>query len=265
MRRIAAGVLADKRFVVDPQLGGEEKGETGPTGMRASDLNLEVAFYLSRLLEASGAKVALTRESDETVSALRRVEIEERFDAEWFISIGHSETEPGFRIMHYPTSKIGTRLAESIANSLRSLQTGGIAVVEPYSHFVLTHTGSPAVMIQGPAPITRETEKKLLRPATLRSEAYSMYCGILGALGLDDKETGRISVVVLDEKEKAISGATLVLDGSMILQTNERGEFIFANVTPGDHRLEIYDGDVYLWDGTILSEAGIVNSITVSE
>jgi hypothetical protein len=120
-------------------------------------------------------------------------------------------------------------------------------------------------MIQGPAPITRETEKKLLRPATLRIEAYAIYCGILAALGLDDKETGRVSVVVLDAEEKGVSGATLVLDGSLILQTNELGEFIFANVTPGDHRLEIYDGDVYLWDGTILAEAGIVNSITVSE
>ena len=264
MKRIAGGVLTETRFVIDPQLGGEEKGATGPTGVRASDLNLEVAVHLARLLEASGARVALTRESDETVNELRRVEVEESFDAEWFISIGHTEEGNGFRLAHYPTSELGARLARSIAVSLEDLGAGETATVEAYSHFVLTHTGSPAVMALGPAPTTEEIEERMRNPAATRSEAYAIYCGILGNLGLDDEDTGRIDVGVMDEAGNSVSNATLALDGALHMQTNIQGRFTFSKVTPGDHRLEIHDGAARLWDGTIPVAPGGSISIDVS-
>ncbi len=264
MERIAGGVLTETRFVLDPQLGGQEKGATGPTGMRASDLNLEVAVHLARLLEASGAEVALTRESDETVNELRRVGVEESFDAEWFISIGHSEEGNGFRLVHYPASEAGARLAESIAASLRNLREIDGARVEAYSHFVLTHTGSPAVMVQGPAPSTSEIEEQMRHPAAPRGEAYAIYCGILENLGLRDEATGRITVNVLDEAGNAVSNAMVALDGALHMQTDARGGFVFSKVTPGDHRLEIHDGMTRLWDGTIPVERGGSIAIDVS-
>ena len=38
LKPIANAVLFGKRFALDPQFGGEEKGAVGPTGMRASDV-----------------------------------------------------------------------------------------------------------------------------------------------------------------------------------------------------------------------------------
>jgi N-acetylmuramoyl-L-alanine amidase len=264
MKRIAAGMLAEKRFVLDPQLGGEERGVTGPTGMRASDLNLQVAGHLASLLEASGAEVALTRESDETINELRRVETEERFDAEWFISIGHTVGENGFGLIHYPTSEDGAKLARSIAQYLMTLEPHEDATVESYSHFVLTHTGSPAVMVQGPAPSTAEIEQEMTHPAAARIEAYAIYCGILANLGLREEDTGRIFVKVLGSDGKAISNATAVLDGAFHMQTNARGEFAFHLVTPGDHRLEIHDGEAILWEGSIPVGSGDELTVEVS-
>jgi N-acetylmuramoyl-L-alanine amidase len=264
MNRIAAGLLAEKRFVIDPQLGGRERGETGPTGMRASDLNLQVAVHLAGLLEASGAEVALTRESDETTSELRRVETEERFDAEWFISIGHTIEDGGFKLMHYPTSEAGVKLAVSIANQLIALQPTENLSIESYSHFVLTHTGSPAVMVQGPAPSSAEIEQKMLHPAATRNEAYAIYCGILANLGLTDEDTGRIFVKVLNDEGAGVSNATVVLDGAFHMQTNEQGEFAFHLVTPGDHSLEIHDGEALLWEGAIPTSPGDETTVEVS-
>ena len=264
MNRIAAGTLAEKRFVLDPQLGGEERGATGPTGMRASDLNLQVAGHLANFLEASGAEVALSRESDETVNELRRVETEEYFNAEWFISIGHTVGENRFGLVHYPTSEAGAKLAQSIAKYLIALQSGEDATVESYSHFVLTHTGSPAVMVQGPAPSTAEIEQKMLHPAATRSEAYAIYCGILANLGLSDEDTGRIFAKVLDDEGIGVSNATVVLDGAFHMQTNAHGEFAFHLVTPGDHSLEIHDGGAPLWEGTIPVGPGDDTTVEVS-
>jgi len=273
MRPVAGGVLFDRRFVLDPRLGGEEKGATGPTGVRASDLNLGVANYLARFLEASGARVVLTRTSDETVSALRRVEVEERFDAEWFISIGHGDSIPGdgepeavvqAGVIHYPSSKAGERLAASIAKSIESRKIAESVALAKDTEFVLTHTGSPAVIVQGPSPATAEMEQMLRHPAAARNEAYAIYCGILENLGLGDDETGRISVRVVDDDGNVFQNAALVLDGAFNMGTASGGEFTFSKIVPGDHSLEVYAGRLPLWDGYVCVGPGGEISVVVS-
>ncbi len=273
MRPVAGGVLFDRRFVLDPRLGGEEKGATGPTGVRASDLNLSVANYLARFLEASGARVVLTRTSDETVSALRRVEVEERFDAEWFISIGHGDSITGdgepeavaqAGVTHYPTSKAGKRLAASIAKSIESRKIAESVALAKDTEFVLTHTGSPAVIVQGPSPATAEMEQMLRHPAAARNEAYAIYCGILENLGLGDDETGRISVRVVDDDGNVFQNAALVLDGAFNMGTAPGGEFTFSKIVPGDHSLEVYAGRLPLWDGYVCVGPGGETSVVVS-
>jgi len=276
MRPVAGGILAGRRFVVDPRLGGEDKGAMGPTGMRASDLNLDVSRRLAQLLEASGAEVTLTRDSDETVSTLHRVEVEEKFDAEWFISIGHGDagsapkvekgkSEAGARakVTHYPTSEMGERLAESIARSIRKSKIAKNVSVAKGTHFVLTHTGSPAVIVEGPSP-SAGIEEKLRRPSAAQNEAYAIYCGILETLGLDDDSTGRISVSVSDTEGNAFPGAWLALDGVFNMAAGPSGEFIFSRLLPGDHRLAVYAGRLKLWDGVIPVGPGGETTVAVS-
>ncbi len=277
MKPVAGGVLAGGRFVIDPQLGGEEKGAMGPTGMRASDLNLDVAGHLARLLEASGAKVTLTRDSDVTVSAFRRVEIEEKFDAEWFISIGHGdaadnagtdgeESDAGVlaSVTHYPSSEPGERLAKSIARSIKDRGIAESVLLEKGTRFVLTHTGSPAVIVRGPSPAAAETEEMLRRPSAARNEAYAIYCGILENLGLRDDATGRISVTVIDDMGNTYPDAALVLDGAFHMGTAPEGEFTFSKLTPGEHRLEVHAAGRRLWDETVPVAPGVETVVVVS-
>ncbi|UCD55959.1 MAG: N-acetylmuramoyl-L-alanine amidase, partial [Candidatus Hydrogenedentota bacterium] len=280
LRPIADGVLFGRKFALDPQFGGEEKGAIGPTGVRASDLNLLVADYLARFLRASGANVILTRESDETTSALRRVELAERFGAHWFISIGHGRRngghEPGtgmvepdrianrVGVMHYPVSEEGMRLAAEIAGELRSQGIAESVLTEPGTDFVLTHTSSPAVIVQGPSPSTSEMEAELRYPAAARREAYAIYCGILQNLGLGRERTGQISLGVTDEEGNAVAKAMLRLDGAFILETDSQGQFTFSRLSPGEHHIEVHADGLRIWSGMVPVEAGGATSVGIS-
>jgi len=270
LKPVAGGILFGKRFALDPQFGGEEKGTTGPTGIRASDLNLDVAQQLARFLRASGAEVVLTRELDETVSALRRVELAERFGAEWFISIGHGQgiaDKAGsgrVKVIHYPTSKDGQKLARSIAGALLNRRITDSASLEPGTAFVLTHTASPAIIVVGPSPATNEMEERLRHPSAARREAYALYCGILGNLGLSREQSGEIEVEVMDADGNAIAGAMLTLDGAFLLETDYSGKSVFSRLTPGEHHLEVYVDGVRVWGGMAPVEAGHIVSTGIS-
>ncbi len=276
LKPVAGGILFGKRFALDPQFGGEEKGTTGPTGVRASDLNLDVARHLARFLRASGAEVVLTRELDETVSALRRVELAERFGAEWFISIGHGQGGPAsgkimeeagsgrVKVIHYPTSKDGKKLAESIAGALLNRGIADKTSLEPGATFVLTHTASPAVIVIGPRPATHEMEERLRHPSAARREAYALYCGILENLGLSRKRSGEIEVGVMDADGNAVAGVMLTLDGAFLLETDYSGKSVFSRLTPGEHYLEVYADGVRVWGGMAPVEAGNIVSIDIS-
>ncbi len=191
LQPVAGGVLFDRKFVIDAQFGGHEKGLTGPTGIRSSDLNALAAEYLAQLLRGAGAEVALTRESDITLSALNRVEIAEAFGAQWFISIGHTgNIYPGAyaaehvaAVSHYPTSDEGKRLASTISHALVSQSAVQSAAVIPSTDYVLTHTSGVAVRVEFPGPLTSELENRLRDPATAREEAHAIYRGILAHFG----------------------------------------------------------------------------------
>jgi N-acetylmuramoyl-L-alanine amidase len=196
---IAGGFLFGQKFTIDPQFGGQEKGSVGPGGLRASDLNLLVASYLAKLLRTAGADVVLTRESDETLSAVRRVELAEKSGAQWFVSIGHgsqgggaaqtAEKQPGERsaqgvcVMHYSASERGRQLADAIANGLKEEGIAEDVTVGPCAAVVVTHTSGVAVIVSGPDPSILEIEEKLRHPQAARKEANAIYRGILQSFG----------------------------------------------------------------------------------
>jgi len=280
MRPIANAVLFGQKFALDPQFGGEEKGATGPTGVRASDLNLLVADYLARFLQASGARVILTRESDESISALRRVELAEKSGAQWFISIGHGGNDSGpspedataregtvdnqVSVMHYPKSEEGKQLAAAIANACRSQGIADSVSIVPNSRFVLTHTSSPAVVVEAPGPSAPKAEEQLWHPRAARREAYAIYCGILENLGLNEANTGQITVSVTCCGGDAPADAMVTLDGALNLETDSPGECRFSRLVPGKHRIEVYSEGRQLWAGPVSVEAGRTTSVNVS-
>ncbi|MBI4832100.1 MAG: N-acetylmuramoyl-L-alanine amidase [Candidatus Lindowbacteria bacterium] len=211
---VAGGIFFGQKFVIDPQFGGQEKGSVGPGGLRASDLNLLVASYLARLLRAAGADIVLTRESDETLSALRRVELAEKAGAQWFISIGHGSQNAGpalvtdqlyidqpaedVCVMHYASSERGGRLADAIATALKEEGVAESVYVGTSSAMVVTHTSGVAVIVLGPDPSACETEGTLRHPEAARKEADAIYRGILASFSSTERESENVTTMEED-------------------------------------------------------------------
>lgn len=87
-----ANRMAGRRIVVDPGHGGEDIGAPAifgppPQGPYEKDIVLDIALRLSRLLEAEGAEVTLTRQGDSFISLRGRAEMANRLNADAFISI----------------------------------------------------------------------------------------------------------------------------------------------------------------------------------
>jgi N-acetylmuramoyl-L-alanine amidase len=75
------------KVVIDPGHGGPDPGAIGIGGLRETDVVLDVALQVTRLLEARGVTVAMTRASDIDVDLPPRVALANSSGADAFISI----------------------------------------------------------------------------------------------------------------------------------------------------------------------------------
>lgn len=167
---------------VDPGHGGRRPGAIGPSGLREDEVNLFVVHLLRHGLADMGYGVVLTRSgaqdlhNDLNTDLDLRAEVSNRAKATCFISIHcnsvHDHGVGGFEVYHYPGSKGGQRLAESV---LASLQGDGLVQggpertgyklkdrgVRKSAFRVLKKTNAPAILIEL-AFISNPVEEALL-------------------------------------------------------------------------------------------------------
>ncbi|MBR1397974.1 MAG: N-acetylmuramoyl-L-alanine amidase [Selenomonadaceae bacterium] len=169
--------IAGKKIVIDAGHGGNDAGAIGPSGVMEKTVTLRVALELKQLLEADGATVIMTRETDTEVAERGRhaTDVEElkarcdvanNAEADMFISIhADSFTNPAARgSTGYYFGK-GTddsrRLADCIRKALcESLNTPSRGT-QPCNFYVVRNTDMPATLIEL-AFISNPTEEKLL-------------------------------------------------------------------------------------------------------
>lgn len=78
--------LAVRRVVVDPGHGGTDPGATA-RGLREKDFTVDIARRVRGALENEGFEVVLTRDADETISLLDRVQAANKARGDLFLSI----------------------------------------------------------------------------------------------------------------------------------------------------------------------------------
>lgn len=180
----ARAPLAGLTIAVDP--GHPPHGAVGPTGLRESDVTLQVARRLARLLERRGARVVLTRRGDEPVALEERTARALRADAHALVSI-HADAladgEDPARVngtatfFFHPQSAplaavVQRRMVERMGRADRGARPRNLAVARA--------TWMPAVLCEGAMIIHPDEEAALRTPAF--QEAYAR--GI--AAGLED-------------------------------------------------------------------------------
>ena len=83
--------LAGRKIFLDPGHGGEDRKNKNKKGdVIEADVNLQVALYLKKYLEAAGAQVFISRMKDTTVALADRSVLANNSGAEIFISIHHN-------------------------------------------------------------------------------------------------------------------------------------------------------------------------------
>lgn len=180
--------LKGKVIVVDPGHGGSDTGAIGPTHVEEKNVTLAIARDLSKLLSDGGAKVIMTRTSDQDVAASAvtdidelqaRVDIANQANADLFISI-HADAFSGYATgtgtYFYPGGKddLARFVHEGMIRQLKLYDRG----VQSNDYYVLKHTTMPAILTEV-AFISNSKEEKLLNtPSFNKKAAFGIFNGI---------------------------------------------------------------------------------------
>lgn len=184
--------LVGKVICIDPGHGGKDPGATGPAGTYEKDNTLAISLLLRERLERNGAKVYMTRETDQSVahdSASQEAELEARIaiakqaKADLFISIHNdgfiSPTANGATTYHYGNPD-SMRLAEIVQKQL--IESLGVhdRGTRFASFFVIRYAPMPAILVEV-AFISNPDEELLLASEDGRSRAAGgIFEGIVG-------------------------------------------------------------------------------------
>lgn len=171
---VALSNVKNKIITIDPGHGGSDSGAVGPNGYTEKEGAFAISQKVASILNQSGAKVVMTRDSDVDVygpNASARNELQARVDvgnnanSDIFVSIHcNAFVNPaanGTQTFYYGSSYQGQRLAQNIQEKMieaNGLRDRGISTCNFY---VVKHSYMPAVLIET-AFITNYDEEALL-------------------------------------------------------------------------------------------------------
>jgi N-acetylmuramoyl-L-alanine amidase len=163
------GALAGKKIVLDAGHGGSDSGAVNTRyGLVEKDENLDVAYRLKALLEASGATVYMTRSGDQTLSNNDRYAFANSTRAHILISIhinGSSDPAVDYTTALYGKPRKDTKLTNAVLGGFYPAL--GIPKRAPYQFAsgVLLKSQMPATLAET-VFVTSEQEGRLLSDGT---------------------------------------------------------------------------------------------------
>jgi len=236
------GLLFDQTFILDAQFGGSEFGEPIAGEADAADLNLTVCEQLRDYLTAAGATVLMLREQDVYVSPKDRVLQINEAERGWYLRIEHHRAENGPRATGYTAGadEYAKQLGRSILaplSQLLGLDNGGLVNTGDYE---IVQANKNALSIAFQTIGTTALGLPADDPVLLQREAYILYRGIAGHLGLEEPLRADLVVTVSDARTGGpIKGARALLDGVLPLGSDPGGTISFLGLHPRDYRLTV--------------------------
>jgi N-acetylmuramoyl-L-alanine amidase len=181
--------LKGRMFIIDPGHGGENgDDEKGPSGLREKDVNLYISKKLAELLEKSGAKTMLTRDSDAETPLPKRLEAVNNIRPNFFISIHQngffSPGVSGTEVYYYRGDSDGEKMSrlvlDSIVKSLGTVNRGS----KTADFYILRESKVSAIVVEC-MYITNPSEEQRLRDDAVKDEiSKSIYRAILEYYGI---------------------------------------------------------------------------------
>ena len=193
-----AKYLANFRIVLDPGHGGLAHlpgYKRGPTGQREAVMNLNVALFLKKFLLRAGAKVVMTRTNDRFVSLQERVDISEKVQGDFLISLHHNAAENAktnyasvFYHLHPDYSPSSLDIARNIyfglVEALRLPQVAEDGLLTdklfyPAGFGLLRRLKIPGVLLESSFFTNPKEEKRLIDLNYNQREAYGIFLGLV--------------------------------------------------------------------------------------
>ncbi len=241
LERFYSGLETGLIVTVDPQGGGGETGWVGPTGITASDLNLQVAEKVAALLRSAGIETHLTRDTDREVSDADRVMTCESNHSALLVSIAHEPRDPKRHVIeHFPGSRSGALMSGYIADEMQ----GAVACdpdIGETAEYIIQQTSCPAVKVSFPVGSGAADEVALSETYNIWTRSYPVYLAILRFLGIDRASTFTVSGQVTSDG-RPFGGAVITIDGSLEILADPRGRFTAKMLEPGPHTAEAFSG-----------------------
>ncbi|ADU51459.1 cell wall hydrolase/autolysin [Thermaerobacter marianensis DSM 12885] len=147
------GPLAGTLIVVDPGHGGVDRGACHlPSNTIESEIALDFSFLLRKLLRDQGARVLLTRTTDEDLDLDPRIEIANANGADYFLSI-HVNWFPdptcfGAQTFYFPGREESRRLALLVQDELKKVDPDNYREIQTGRYRVLRLTRMPGVLVE---------------------------------------------------------------------------------------------------------------------
>jgi N-acetylmuramoyl-L-alanine amidase len=171
-------------LVIAVDAGHPPHGAVGPTGLRESEVTLQVARRLARLLERRGARVVLTRSGDGPVALEDRTARALNAGAHALVSIHADALDSGqdparvngtATFYHHPQSAplaaaVQRRMVERMGRADRGTRTRNLALVRA--------TWMPAVLCEGAMIVHPDEEAALRTPAFQQAYARGIADGL---------------------------------------------------------------------------------------
>ncbi|NLP37394.1 MAG: N-acetylmuramoyl-L-alanine amidase CwlD [Firmicutes bacterium] len=186
--------LKGKVIVLDPGHGGYDPGVM-KNGIEEKEIVLKIAFKLRDYLQAAGARVVMTRESDRDFldvpaagpkkqqDMTNRMQIVNAAGPDLFISLHvnaiGSPIWHGAQVFYKTDCTASKEYAEKIQQELRRVLGNTERQIKPGNYYVLNHADSAAVLVEcGFLSHPREAQE-LCEPAYQSKVAWAVYGGIL--------------------------------------------------------------------------------------
>lgn len=190
--------LAGIKIMLDPGHGGDadQPGfKRGPTGVREAEINLRLGLYLREFLEAAGANVRMTRESDCAVSLEDRAGMANDWPADIFVSLHHNAIEDrpdtNYSSVWYHADvdrnpanlDLSRYLADALHDALRLPQVNDVPIksdflMYPVGFAVLRHAKMPAALCECSFYSNPQEEQRLRDPEYVLREAHGVFLAL---------------------------------------------------------------------------------------
>ena len=150
------------KWVLDAGHGGIDPGAVGINGRKESDIVLEAVYEAKRLLERNGEIVLLTRTCDINLTDKERVDIANKWNADYFISVHMNSfvdnSMTGSEVFIFEKNDINEELARFLRDELVSNLKSKDRGIKESSFTILRETTMPAILVKADFITNEEVE-----------------------------------------------------------------------------------------------------------